>query len=357
MNKRLKYTLIFFVLVIILVITFFIGKEVWQWQRFLSTPVVPPGKELIYIIKPGTTIPDFAHALHQQGYLQNPDYLIRLANWSGHKAKIKTGEYQFKSGITPWQLLQQIAAGKVMQRTVTFIEGWTFAQMQTRLNTAPSLAHNTLNMSNQQIMEILKATESNPEGLFYPDTYQYTYGASDVDILKMSYHLMQQKLQALWLERASDLPYKTSYAALIVASLIEKEAKHPDDRPLVASVIINRLEKKMPLQIDATVIYARDGNYRIPIKAKDLQSPSPYNTYKHQGLPPTPIGMPGLASIQAALHPVKTNYLYYVTKGGGRHIFSTTLTEHHAAVKKYLRGIPKTALDRTYIEIDKRQKK
>jgi UPF0755 protein len=357
MNKRRILYIIAFIFFLVIIACLFIGREVWQWSRFLATPIIPANKELIYIIKPGATLSEVAHDLQNQGYLQDPNYLIWLADWRGYKTKLKAGEYQFKGGIRPWQLLQQIVTGKVMQHTVTFIEGWTFAQMQARLNVAPSLTHNTMNKPNDQIMSTLKATESNPEGLFYPDTYKYTYGTTDVDILKISYHLMQQKLQSIWPNRAPDLPYKTQYEALIVASLIEKEAKHPEDRPLIASVIVNRLQKNMPLQIDATVIYARGANYRVVIKAKDLKSESPYNTYKHKGLPPTPICMPSFASIQAALHPATTNNLYYVAKGDGKHIFSETLAEHHAAVKKYLRAFPKAAFDRSFITNNRRNNK
>jgi UPF0755 protein len=223
----------------------------------------------------------------------------------------------------------------VAQSGITFIEGWTFRQMREALNRQQGLRHLSMSRSDEELMRAIGAKESKPEGLFFPDTYYFSADMSDLDILKRAYLTMQRKLDAAWQSRAPGLPYRDAYEALIMASIVEKETGSGDERPLIASVFLNRLKLNMRLQTDPTVIYglgeAFDGNLR----KRDLLADTSYNTYTRGGLPPTPIAMPGLAAIEAALHPEPSKALYFVGKGNGRHAFSTTLDEHNRAVARY----------------------
>jgi UPF0755 protein len=232
-----------------------------------------------------------------------------------------------------------ITNGDATQTGITFIEGWTFHQMREELNRHEDIQHIGMGLSDVDILRRIGATESFPEGLFFPDTYYFSSGMSDLDILKRAYQAMQQKLGQAWKTRASGLPYASPYQALIMASIVEKETGKTEERPLIAQVFLNRLKLGMRLQTDPTVIYGKGDSFDGNLRKQDLLADTPYNTYTRAGLPPTPIANPGMGAIEAALNPIEgAGYLYFVGKGDGSHSFSKTLAEHNRAVTRYQLG-------------------
>lgn len=324
---------VFFTLLLISLVSFIV--LLWFWKSFLVSPL-SVNKSQVFYVPPGSSIYSISQSLHSKGILAHPRLFILLTKLKGQEKKLKTGEYQLNPGITPSQLLIKLVKGKVILRQFTIIEGWTLKQIYASLAVNPYLSHtfNTTLPVNKGAYS-LNTTLPSLEGTFYPDTYLFAAGISDAIILKKAYWNMQKSLNKLWLKRAQGLPYANPYAALIVASLIEKETARPEERAQVAGVILRRLQKNMRLQIDAAVIYGLGDEYKGKLTREDLKKETPYNTYLHAGLPPTPIAMPSLSSLQAALHPSAGNTLYYVAKGDGSHEFTATLAEHHLAVKKY----------------------
>ena len=258
-----------------------------------------------------------------------------LARALGQSRDIKAGNYQFVERPTPLELLQKLTRGDVMQAEVRLIEGWTFGQFRAMLNASTDLRHDTANMEDLQILSLLKAEEQHPEGLFFPDTYLFARGSSDLAVLRHAYHAMQRHLQAEWESRGEGMPYRSQYEALIMASIIEKETGVAAERELIAGALVNRLRLGMRLQVDPTIIYGLGESFDGNLKRKHLLEDGPYNTYTRAGLPPSPIAMPGLASLRAALNPAKTDALYYVSRGDGSSQFSRNLGEHNRAVTKY----------------------
>jgi UPF0755 protein len=253
----------------------------------------------------------------------------------GKEKSLKAGHYQLDRAVSIRQLADMISEGDVVLKSVTVIEGWTFKQMRTALNQHPDVQHDTTPLSDTQILARLEVNHSSAEGLFFPDTYHFSSGMSDLAIFRQAHQLMKDQLERAWEQRVQDLPLKNPYQALILASIVEKETGLAAERPLIAAVFINRLKRGMMLQTDPTVIYglgvAFDGNLR----RKDLVMDGPYNTYTRAGLPPTPICLPGGESLYAALHPAPSQALYFVSKGDGSHYFSETLSEHGQAVNRY----------------------
>ncbi len=268
-----------------------------------------------------------------------PLWLTRLlikAMSSSHR--LHYGEYSLKADLSLNQLFNHMDQQTGMvQHQLTLIEGWTFSQVKQSLLANNTLRHIDLNVPDKTLMTALGDPTANPEGQFYPDSYRYVWGNSSLKILQQSHALMQQVLAEEWADRASGLLYSSPYQALIVASLIEVETPTKSERPLVAGVILQRLKQGMRLQIDPTVLYGLGKPYGAPITKKDLATMTPYNTYRHSGLPPTPIDMPSRSSIHAAMHPVFKGYLYYVSKGDGTHTFSKTYAEHQQGVQRYRR--------------------
>jgi UPF0755 protein len=303
---------------------------------FIKSPLVVAQQPVDYILKPGSGIFLLAKGLSSQNLLKRPAYFIALATFQGKASRLKAGEYRIMPGTTPMQFLDQIVHGRVLFHPVKLLEGWTFQQFLAALRAQPRLLQTLPGLSVETIMEKLGRAGEHPEGQFFPDTYQFTAGTTDLAILKQAYNMMQKRLAVAWEKRDPKVPYQTPNEALIVASLIEKETALDSERPMVAEVILNRLQKKMLLQIDPTVIYGLGGQYTGKLRKNDLRVDSPYNTYLYAGLPPTPIAMPGAASIQAALHPTVGEQLYFVAKGDGGHQFSKTLAEHNQAVKTYI---------------------
>ena len=296
----------------------------------------PNSQEII--IQPNSSLRSIANQLVQQGVLYEPWRFIILAKLLHKEQYLQPGSYTLNKNINPYHLLLSLNHGKTTQGSVTFIEGRTFAQMRGKLSGNDAVKYTVGTMSEAEILSLMGSTYRTAEGLFFPDTYYFDRGTTDIVLLKRSYEAMQTKLEKAWAGRDANLPYKNSYQALIMASIIEKETGKASERPMIAGVFINRLRIGMRLQTDPSVIYGIGVRYDGNIRKKDLLTDTPYNTYTRDGLPPTPIAMPGLASIEAALHPADTKALYFVGKGDGSHAFSNNLNEHNRAVVKYQLG-------------------
>jgi UPF0755 protein len=293
------------------------------------------GDETIFLIEPGTNIKAISNKLSRQKIIEDPWLFILLAKFKGVETKVRAGEYRLNQGQSASGLLELFTTGSSIQYSFTVIEGWSFRQMMDQLEVDPVIQNTLKNQSNEEIMAALGLKGQHPEGLFYPDTYFFPKGTTDRQFLKRSYRLMQKHLAKAWDNRAENLPLKSAYEALILASIIEKETGAGHERPLIAAVFTQRLNKNMRLQTDPTVIYGMGESYDGNIRRKDLRADTPYNTYLRKGLTPTPIALPGLDSIEAAVNPVESKALYFVSKGDGTHYFSETLREHNNAVIKY----------------------
>jgi UPF0755 protein len=325
---RLINRLVFFTLFIALL---FVAWMVY----FASTPITLEEEVMEFDIRAGSSLRKISEQLVDQGALNESLSFMVLVRLMGKAGEVKAGNYLIENGTTPYDLFITITSGKTTQASITFIEGWTFQQMRDVMMKNESIKHITIAYTDEQILENIGAAETHPEGLFFPDTYYFSKGMTDLEILKRAYHAMQTRLHEAWEKREAGLPYKTPYEALIMASIIEKETGRADERKTIAGVFTNRMRIGMRLQTDPTVIYGMGENFDGNIRRRDLQTDTPYNTYTRGGLPPTPIAMPGLASIEAALNPAKTKALYFVGKGDGSHAFSSTLAEHNRAVVKY----------------------
>jgi UPF0755 protein len=261
-----------------------------------------------------------------------------LARALGRERDIKAGSYEIAQPVTPTELLDKLTRGDVTQAEIRLIEGWTFAQFRAALDANPDLRHETTGLEDAQVLALLQAPESHPEGLFFPDTYLFGKGSSDLRVLRRAYRAMQRHLKEEWEARSPEVPYRSAYEALIMASIIEKETGKASERDLIGGVLVNRLRIGMRLQADPTVIYGLGSAFDGNLKKIHLLEDGPYNTYTRAGLPPTPIAMPGIASLRSALRPGKTQALYYVSKGDGSSQFSRTLDEHNRAVSRFQRG-------------------
>lgn len=303
---------------------------------FATTPLPLRSSPLDFTIEPGMSLKKASTAMQDAG-LGFEDWQFHLFGRVLRQASaIKAGSYEVEQGVTPWQLLQKLTRGDVSQTDITLVEGKTFRNFRTLLDAHPDLRHDTAGLSDTEVLQRIGAAELHPEGLFLPDTYLFAKGSSDVDLLRRAYKAMQARFTLEWDRRAADLPYRSPYEALIMASIIEKETGDPADRGMVASVFVNRLRSGMRLQTDPTVIYGIGERYDGNIRKHHLTTDTDYNTYTRGGLPPTPIAMPGVASIQAALNPPRSDKYYFVSRGDGTSEFSRTLDEHNRAVQKYI---------------------
>lgn len=288
----------------------------------------------------GDNVRAVAQKLLQLDLLSEPEHFVWWVKLHGDSRRLQAGDYLIQPGQTLAQLMADMVAGKVQQFAVTLVEGWNFRQLMQMLNQNPELQHSLKMLDQNAIMKALGHEGEHPEGRFFPDTYHVSKQEKDIVLLQRAYARMTQTLETLWQARAPDLPYKNSYEALIMASIIEKETAVGDERPLIAGVFVNRLRMGMRLQTDPTVIYGIGDKYDGDIRFRDLRTDTPYNTYTRSGLPPTPIAMPGYAAIEAALHPAATDYLFFVAHGdgSGRHIFSSTLEQHEKMVDLHQRN-------------------
>jgi len=327
MVKRIKRWLFICLASIVLITT-------WLAYYAISPLKLQPSSQEV-VIAPNSGLRSIANQLVAQGVLREPWRFILLAKFLNKEQYLQAGSYTLNKNVSPYQLLLSLNYGKATQGSVTFIEGRTFAQMREKLAKNDAVKQTTTALSDREIMQLLGSQYTTPEGLFFPDTFYFNRHTPDIALLKISYDAMQAKLNKAWQTRDPNLPYKDSYEALIMASIIEKETGKPSERPMIAGVFINRMRFGMRLQTDPTVIYGMGLQYDGNIRKKDLLTDTPYNTYTRSGLPPTPIAMPGMASIEAALHPADTKALYFVGKGDGSHAFSNNLNEHNRAVVLY----------------------
>ena len=317
---------------------FVFGAGLW-WLHEPMALQLPPGAQVLDLeIEPGTRADTAAEVVVASGVKVSPLLLQAWFRLSGQARQIKAGSYEITPGSTPRRLLSMLVRGEEALKSVTLVEGWNFRQVRSALQKAEQITQETAGLSAETIMEKLGRPGVHPEGRFFPDTYTYAKGASDLAILKRAAKAMDKRAEAAWKLRSPDTPLKTPDQALILASIIEKETGKPADRAQIAGVFTNRLRIGMLLQTDPSVIYglgeAFDGNLR----KRDLQTDTPYNTYTRAGLPPTPIAMPGRAALLAAVQPADTKALYFVARGDGSSQFSVSLDEHNRAVNKFIRG-------------------
>lgn len=311
------------------------GWVIMDYKHYVSDPLPIAEQGYRYVITPGTSLKRFTADLHQAGILPHPIYFSWMARFAGDSQAIKAGEYLFAPGITPPELLRQVVAGVVIQHAFTIVEGWTFTQLLAALHHDDVIEHTLNGLTPRLIMERLGHPDQDGEGRFMPDTYHFPRGTSDVAFLQRAYQTMASQLDEEWGRRDPRLPYRSPYDALIMASIIEKETALPEERREIAGVFVRRLERGMRLQTDPTVIYGLGERFDGNLRRQDLASNTPYNTYMHAGLPPTPIALPGRDSLHAALHPAAGDAIYFVSRGDGSHEFSSTLEAHNKAVRRY----------------------
>jgi len=294
-----------------------------------------PFDSTIYRIERGDNLSNFTQQLKISGLVTETWSFQLWARMKGDARRIKAGEYRFAADSSLADALQQLVDGSVVKRSITFIEGWTFYDVRAALQRNPYLTQTLDGTDDARVMHELGRPQEHPEGRFFPDTYVFNGGATDLSILQQAYQRMRRILADEWAERATDVPVKDSYQALILASIIEKETGRAEERARIGGVLCNRLKGNMRLQVDPTVIYGLGREFDGNLTRKHLLADNPYNTYTRAGLPPTPIAMPGIDAIRAALHPESTEALYFVARGDGSHEFSKTLRAHQLAVRKY----------------------
>ena len=334
----MKSILRLFVFLIVISAISLIGVGAWGYFVLQQTLQQPLGVDspTALEVAPGSTPASVLAGLERDGVIERAQWLRRYWQWQMPEAVLQVGEYQLEPDMTAAMLLARLNAGDVLRRSVTLVEGWSFAQVRQQLAQAERLQQ-TLDaeMSDAELMSALGLEGVHPEGRFFPDTYQYTFGMSDRDILLRSYQRMEEVLDTVWQKRADDLPIETPYEALILASIIEKETGVAGERGEIAGVFTRRLRIGMRLQTDPTVIYGMGDAYEGNIRRRDLRQPTAYNTYTIDGLPPTPIAMPGREALEAAVNPKPGSSLYFVARGDGSHVFSDSLREHNNAVREY----------------------
>jgi UPF0755 protein len=327
MIRRIKNWIVFTMIVAL-------GLFAWLAYYAISPLKLQPNSQEI-TIQPKSGLRSIANQLVKQGVLNEPWRFILIARLLNKQSYLQAGSYTLNKNVSPYQLLLSLNHGKTTQGSITFIEGRTFAQMQEKIIKNDAIKQTLTGLSESEMLKLMGSDYSVAEGLFFPDTFYFDRNTADTVILKRSYDSMQSKIAKAWQGRDANLPYKNSYQALIMASIIEKETGKAGERPMIAGVFINRLRMGMRLQTDPTVIYGMGKYYDGNLRKKDLIADTPYNTYTRDGLPPTPIAMPGMAAINAALHPATTKALYFVGKGDGSHLFSNNLADHNLAVVRY----------------------
>ncbi|HMN77310.1 MAG TPA: endolytic transglycosylase MltG [Burkholderiaceae bacterium] len=332
--KRRRTVVLVALALVLLVAAALAGAAAWWLQRPL--PLASDRVELS--IEAGATPRQIANAWVAAGVQTPPWLLYEWFRWSGQARRIRAGSYEIDRQVSPRHLLQKMVLGDETLATVRIIEGWNFRQLRAELARADTLRPTTAALSDEKVMALLGAPGLSPEGRFFPDTYAYSKGSTDLAVLERAYHAMQQRLAAAWDARAADTPLRSADEALTLASIVEKETGVASDRPKVAGVFTNRLRLGMPLQTDPTVIYGLGTQFDGNLRKRDLLADTPYNTYTRAGLPPTPISMPGKASLEAAVRPEATKALYFVARGDGSSEFSETLPAHNRAVNQYQRG-------------------
>ncbi len=332
----------------IIAVAILLGGLVLGWafvtyNQLHSEPMNIDGNGLSYEVKSGDTLKNLVRNLYKQEVISNPNYLVWFARINGTASLIQRGEYLLKPGASAIDFLNQLVNGQTVQYSITIVEGWSFNEMMRFLKTNEQIKHTLNGMTNKQIMTKLGHAKQHPEGRFLPDTYNFPKGTTDLAFLTRAYNELEEVLNEEWESRQDGLPLKSPYEALILASIVEKETGLASERPEIAGVFIRRLQKRMRLQTDPTVIYGLGNKFDGNLRRRDLKNDTPYNTYRRHGLPPTPIALPGRDAIRAALNPDDGNNLYFVAKGDGSHKFTSNLKAHNNAVIKYqLKGRRKT---------------
>jgi UPF0755 protein len=305
-------------------------------STFLKSPLTPENKSFELHINQGDTIRGIAGKLSQAGLLSRPLWWELYARYDGSARSIKTGEYPLTTAITPVELLEQLQVSKQKQFAFTILEGWNIWQLREALSANDVLVHTMQGVEDANVMQFIGAEAGHPEGQFLPDTYHFPKGTTDAQFLLRAHQALQSKLASVWASRQNDLPISTPYEVMVMTSIIEKETSVEAEREIISGVIAGRLKKGMRLQMDPTVIYGIGKQFNGNITRKDLQTKTAYNTYKIDGLPPTPIAMPSARSLEAAVNPADTKALYFVADGTGGHVFNETVEEHNKAVRKYI---------------------
>jgi UPF0755 protein len=304
----------------------------WRWYEH-ALPV--PGERVEVRIAPGASARAIARQLRAAGVLVNEDLFVAAARAADATQSLRAGRYEITRGMTVHQLIEKLRRGDVLREKLTIVEGWTYREMRAALAAAPDLRPDSAKLSDAELLQAIGATETHPEGLFAPDTYLFDPGSSDLDLLRSAYRAQIAALTQAWEQRAANLPLKSPYELLILASIVEKETGQAAERDMVAGVFVNRLRIGMRLQTDPTVIYGLGSKFDGNLRKRDLLADGPYNSYTRAGLPPTPIALPGRASLRAAVNPAATRALYFVARGDGTSQFSETLADHNRAVAKY----------------------
>jgi len=334
LRERGRVAVTIALLVVAVAVAAVLGARWYVYKR----PLPMTADRVEFHVPQGAGVRAIAQAAQAAGVDVQPDAMVAAARYAGTAANLRAGRYAVERGITLAGLLAKLKAGDVLREKLTVVEGITYRELRALLASAADLRGDSAAMSSAELLKAIGATEAHPEGLFAPDTYVYDPGTSDLEILRQAYRLQMKRLQDAWDARAPDLPYRTPYEALIMASIVEKETGQAAERDLVAGVFVNRLRLGMLLQTDPTVIYGLGEKFDGNLRKRDLVADGPYNSYTRAGLPPTPIALPGRASIEAALKPAKTSALYFVSRGDGTTHFSGSLSEHNRAVDKYQRG-------------------
>ena len=314
-----------------------LGAGAWAlW--WVNQPLKLPAPSVDLSVELGTTPRGIAQAVADTGVDVQPQLLYWWFRFSGQDRQIRAGSYELERGLTPRTLLAVLVRGEEATRSVVLVEGWNFRQVRSALAKSEQLKADTMGLTDDALMAKLGKPGVHPEGRFFPDTYTYSKGSTDVALLQRAMRAMDKKLEAAWAARATDVPLKSAEEALILASIVEKETGKANDRAEIAAVFANRLRVGMPLQTDPTVIYGLGTGFAGNLRKRDLQADTPWNTYLRTGLPPTPIAMPGKAALLAAVQPARSRSLYFVSRGDGTSQFSSSLDEHNRAVNKYQRG-------------------
>lgn len=317
-------------LLILTVALTMLAYKIYETQKIINSPLINDGTAIIIEVPPNSTATAVLHHLKERGLIRSEYVLLQYIKWKNIARQFKAGLYEIKPGETAIDLINKMVTGKVLLQSITIVEGSTLEQLKIQLKHASYLYFNN------EDLEAIAGQYQSPEGLLLADTYYYDAGTNAKKLLKLANTNLVNFLAQAWLHRSDNLPYKNPYELLIVASILEKEASLPQEKRIIAGVIINRLNKRMPLQMDPTVIYALGSNYQGKLRHADLSIDSPYNTYKHYGLPPTPIAMVGRDAILAAAQPQFNSFLYYVAKGDGSHYFSKNYQEQQRAINRYL---------------------
>jgi UPF0755 protein len=335
--KRLRVRI---ALLVILAVVAWFGLRQYQ-VAWLATPLPALQQPVVYQLPAGASLTAVAAALAEAGWLDRPWAWVWYAKWTGAATRIKAGEYLLQPGTTPAALLHQFVTGAVLMHTLTIPEGWTFRQALAAIQANPAVAAEFRGLSQEEVMKRLGLAGRHPEGLFFPDTYRFPRGTTDRELLQQAQARLEDELATAWEKRRPELPFKTPYEALKLASLVEKETGALDERPLIAGVFVNRLRIGMRLQTDPSVIYGIGESFDGNLRRRDLLADTPYNSYTRAGLPPTPIALVGRAALEAAVRPAATEALYFVAtgKGDGRHFFANSLVAHNSNVARHLANL------------------